>query len=112
MPSVGTYRQLVVLEEPGPLTPDPDGGYTDTWIPLDPTVWACSIQQASARTLEALGAGSVVSQATHLVRGRYHPGITTHTRLTFDGRTLSVIYVANRDARSIETDLVCAEVVP
>jgi SPP1 family predicted phage head-tail adaptor len=111
MAGIGSFRHLVVLEEPGPVTPDADGGYTDSWTPLDPTVWACSIAPVTARDLEALGAGSVLAQATHVVKGRYHPGITTQARLTFDNRTLNVVYVANRDERDIETDLVCAEVV-
>lgn len=112
MPSLGALRYVVTLGNPGDPVPDPDGGYTETFTPLDPPTWACSIQQAAARTLEALGAGSVVAQATHVLRGRYHPGITTQTRITFAGRIFSVIYVANRDERGIETDVVAAEIVP
>jgi head-tail adaptor len=111
MPALGQYRHRVALAAPGEPVPDPDGGYAETFTPLDPPEWDCSIQQASARTLEALGAGSLVAQATHLVRGRYHPGITTQTRITFGARALNVLYVANRDERNIETDLVCSELV-
>ena len=111
MPAIGTYRHRVTLEAPGEPVPDPDGGWLEVFTPLVPPTWDCSIQQAAARTLEAIGAGSVIAQATHVLRGRYHPGITTQTRVTFEGRILSVLFVANRDERSIETDLVCAEVV-
>jgi head-tail adaptor len=112
MTAVGTYRHRVTLTNPGSPTPDPDGGWSETPVPLIPPEWDCSIQQASARTLESIGAGSVLAQATHLVRGRFHPGITTQTRLAVGGgRVFSVLYVANRDERNIETDLVCAEVV-
>jgi len=111
MPAIGTYRHRVTLEAPGDPVPDPDGGFSEVFTPLVPATWDCSIQQPGARTLEAIGAGSVVSQATHVLKGRYHPGITTQTRVTFEGRILSVLFVANRDERGIETDLVCAEVV-
>lgn len=112
MPAVGSYRHRVTLDEPGDPVPDPDGGYMESYAPLDPPDWDCSIQMAASRNLEAIGAGSVIAQATHLIIGRYHPGITTKTRLTFEGRSFSVIFVADRDERHIETDLVCAEVVP
>ena len=107
----GERRHRVTLEGPGLSVPDADGGWTDGWVPLNPPVWYCSIQSVSARDLESIGAGSVLSQATHMTKGRYHPGITTQTRLTFKGRVLNVVYVANRDERNIETHLVCAEVV-
>lgn len=108
---IGQYRHVVALDAPGTPIPDGDGGYTEGWSPLDPPVWDCAITAATARDLETLGAGTVLAQASHVVRGRYHGGITTETRLTFEGRTLNVIYVANRDERSIETHLICAEVV-
>jgi len=111
MPAIGTYRHRVTLGNPGDPVPDPDGGWQETFTPLTPPNWDCSIQQAAARTLEAIGAGSVVAQATHLLRGRYHPGVTTQTRVTFNTRTFSVLYVSNRDERNTETDLVCAELV-
>lgn len=112
MPAVGTYRHRVTLWVPGDPVSDPDGGYSTTPVPLTPPDWDCSIAPATARTLEAIGAGAVLAQATHVVKGRYHPGITTETIVTFQGRTLSVLFVANRDERGIETDLICAEVVP
>jgi SPP1 family predicted phage head-tail adaptor len=107
--SIGQYRHRVTLEAPGDPVPDGDGGYTATWAPLDPPDWDCAIHPASRRALESIGAGTVTAQATHVVTGRYHPGITSTTRLTFGTRTLEVVYVANRDERAIETDLVCVE---
>ena len=111
MPAIGLARHRVTLDEPGDPIPDPDGGWIETYTPLNPADWDCSIAQAAARTLESIGAGSLVAQATHVVRGRYHAGITTRTRVTFHGRILSVIYVANIDERDLESALVCAEVV-
>jgi head-tail adaptor len=111
MTAIGQYRHVVTLEEPSTFVLDGQGGWTDTWTALDPATWDCSIQAASTRDLESIGAGTVIAQATHLVKGRYHAGITTQTRLTFNGRTLNVVYLTNRDERDLETILVCAEVV-
>jgi head-tail adaptor len=112
MTAIGEYRHRVTLENPGDPVPDGDGGYTETSIPLDPPDWDCSIQAASTRDLESIGAGTVLSQATHLLKGRYHPGITTESRvLIAPDRILNVVFVANRDNRDLETNLVCVEVV-
>jgi len=111
MPALGQYRHLVTLQQPGPVVPDADGGYTEGTVPLNPAQWWCAIQPAAAKDLEAIGAGSVLAQGTHIVKGPYHPGITTQAWLLFNARRLNVVYVANRDERSIETDLVCTEVV-
>jgi head-tail adaptor len=113
MAGIGQYRHRVTLANPGTPVPDGDGGYTEAFTPLDPPDWDCAITPVSARSLETLaGAATVLAQATHSVRGRHHPGITTETRLTFNGRTLSVLAVANPDERDLTTELVCTEVVP
>lgn len=111
MPAIGQYRHVVSLDNPGTPAPDGDGGYTEGFAPLDPASWDCAITAASARALEALAAGTVLAQATHLVTGPYHPGITIETRITFGARRLNVIYVADRDSRGIETICICAEVL-
>lgn len=112
MASIGAYDQLVTLEAPAGLpTPDGRGGYTVDWQPLEPAAWYCAIEPATQRSLEELGAGTVLAQATHIVRGWYHPGLTTQARLLLNGRILNVVYVTNRNERGIESQLVCAEVV-
>jgi len=111
MPALGQYRNLVTLQEPGPVVPDADGGYSEGTQPLNPASWWCAIMPATAKDLEAIGAGSVLAQGTHIVKGPYHAGITTQAWLLFKSRRLNVVYVANREERSIETDLVCTEVV-
>ena len=109
---IGTYRHRVTLDNPGPAVPDGAGGFTATSVPLDPAVWDCSIVPATASDVEAIGGGTVTASASHVVRGRYHPGITSQTRVRFgSGRTLNVVGVANRAERNIETVLMCAEVI-
>lgn len=109
--TIGSHRHLVTLQNPGVTAPDSDGGYTQTLVALDPAEWHCSILPATARNLERIVAGTVLATATHLLTGRYHAGITTQTRVTFNGRSFSVIGVVNLEERNIETVAVCVEVV-
>ena len=84
---------------------------------LDPAYLDVSIRPASVRDLERLTAGTVTATATMLVEGRYHPGITTETRLTYHDamrdrdRILNVLAVLNMNERDWTTTLVCAEQV-
>jgi head-tail adaptor len=105
----GEQRHLVTLEQPGDPVPDGLGGFTEVWSPLDPATLYCSIQAATARDLERVVAGAGQTTATHLIRGDYHPGITTETRLTFEGRVFEVISAQDDDERHVNLTLVCAE---
>lgn len=108
----GRRRHLVSLANPGTPESDGDGGFTDNPDPLNPPVVYAEIKPASARDLERVMAGTVVSTATHLVTMAYHPGVTTKTVITFNGRTFSVVGVVNPDELDIETIAVCVEMVP
>ena len=103
----------VTLQNPGPAVPDGDGGWTQGWIDLDPPTVQASIAPAGRATLEHVVAGTVLSQATHVVTIWYHPGVTTKTRLAILGtpRTMNVLAVADPEELHRELDLVCAEVV-
>lgn len=109
---LGDYRHVVTLEAPGPPAPDGNGGYTETWAPLVPAVWHCAIEPATAGNLETVGSGTVLASASHVLRGHYHAGITSTTRVRFGSRTFNVVGPpAIRDERPIETVVPCAEVV-
>ena len=108
---LGDYRHLVTLEAPGPATPDGAGGYTEAWMPLVPPTMNAAIDVATAGDQERLGSATVLSQASHVVRLRYHPGITTKTRLTFQGRRFSVTAIRNIEERNRRLVLLCAEVI-
>jgi head-tail adaptor len=107
---VGALRHLVTLENPGVDVPDGDGGYTQVDADLIPDqVWA-SIVPATARDMERVVANvAVQTTATHLVRVRYHPGITTQTKVLYGTRVLYVTGIQNVDERNIELVLVCTE---
>jgi SPP1 family predicted phage head-tail adaptor len=107
----GRRTHWVTLQNPGPTTPDGDGGYLETWVDLVPPGVYAAIEPASKRGYEYLAAGTVLATATHVVTISYHDQITTKTRITFNGRALDVINRLNPDERNIELVLVCAEVV-
>lgn len=107
---IGALRHAVTVQNPLPPVKDADGGYTTAWADLA-TQWWASIQPATVRSLERAVAGTVVSAATHLVRMRYLPGVTTATRILFGTRVLNVTGVQNQDERNIELVLVCEEAV-
>jgi SPP1 family predicted phage head-tail adaptor len=109
MPPIGTYRHRVTVQNPGASVPDGDGGYTEGWSDADPATLDVSITPATTSDVERLTAGTVAATATHMVRGRFHPGITLASRLIFKGRTLNVIYVGNPDERDLELVMLCAE---
>lgn len=108
--AVGALRHSVTLENPtGPAIPDSDGGSTFTWASLA-TVWA-EIKPATARDLERVTAGTVLSTATHVVTLRHLVGVTTQTRVLFNDRVFQVTGVSDPEERHIELNLVCVEVV-
>lgn len=88
-----------------------DGEPTSTWTDADPPSWQVAIEPASARALERITAGTVLSQATYIVVGPYRTDITTQSRLIYNGRILNVIGLANPEESNRELIAVCAEVV-
>ena len=109
--AIGAYRHTVHLSEPGPTVPDGDGGFTQGWADVQPPLWYVSIQPASAHDLERVAAGTVLTTASHIVRGRYLAGVTTSSRMLFKGRTFAVTGIRNIDERSIDMELVAVEML-
>jgi len=108
---IGDYRHLVLFQTPGAPVPDGDGGFTQSWTDLSPATWHVSITPATTRDLERVSAGTVLSTASHIVKGRYHAGVTTQTRMVFGGRTFSITSKANLEERGIWMELVAVEIV-
>jgi len=109
--TIGDQRHLVLLQNPGSPVADGDGGFTQTWADLAPPTWYCSITPASTRDLERIAAGTVIAEASHIVKGRYRADVTTKTRVVFNGRRLNVTAVANPQERNVDLELICVEVV-
>jgi head-tail adaptor len=108
---IGDFRHLVTFQGPGTPVPDGDGGWTTAWTDLTPATWHVSIEPATARDLERVAAGTVMSTASHIVKGRHHPGVNTQTRMLFESRTFSITGVANLEERDIWMQLTAVEVV-
>lgn len=114
--NIGGMTQLVTLANPGAAIPDGDGGFTQTWSPLSPSEWWAAMEKASQRAIERNFAGTVLAQATHLFKGRYHPEISTQTRLTWTDRsgrehTANVLDLDDVGGAGAETVVLASEVV-
>ena len=107
--SAGKRRHLVTLLALGAAVPDGDGGFTQSAVELSPSTAYASIEPATARDLERLMAGSVSSEATHIVTLPYHAGVSTNTTILFRERRFDVVGMANPQERNIETIVVCKE---
>lgn len=84
----------VTFDAPASVS-DGEGGFIDTYAPLNPADWELTINAASLQDLERTTAGTVVTTATHIARGWFHPGVTTETRVTGVGKVFQVAGVKN-----------------
>lgn len=109
--SVADRPHRVTLQNPGPGVPTEDGGSIPTFTDLAPPALWMKISPATAVDLERVAAGTVLSTNTYIVKGPYHPQVTTQTRLIFDGRTFNVTGGGSPDERKIEMELVAVEIV-
>jgi head-tail adaptor len=109
LPELGTYRHRVRFQNPA-RTPDGDGGYTESWADCTPAEWKVSITPATATSLERVAAGTVISEATHVVEGKRHPQVTTQTRMLYAGQTFAITGMVPTEKRSMLCGAV--EVVP
>ncbi|RPH52601.1 MAG: hypothetical protein EHM91_00040 [Planctomycetota bacterium] len=109
---IGDYRHRVTFQDPGPAVPDGAGGYTQTWQDLTPPTWQVQIAPATVADLERIsGGGSVVTTGGSVVRGHYHPGVSTKTRMLFNGKTYSITGVRSIEERGIKMELSVVEQV-
>jgi head-tail adaptor len=106
----GDRRHLVTFQNPVAVA-DGDGGYTTTWTDLVPATWHVSLEPATAADLERVAPGTVISSAAYVVRGDWHPGVTTLCRMLFNGRVFALTGVINRDLRDVEMECGAVEVV-
>jgi SPP1 family predicted phage head-tail adaptor len=98
-----------MFQNPGP--PIPSGtGWIQSWTDLPPAAFA-RITPATQASLEQIGAGTVIAQATHILTIPYRIGLTTKSRFVVDGRTINVLGIYDTDERHAELTLVGAEIV-
>lgn len=111
---LGRMRQRITLQNPT-RTADGGGGYTETWASLNPAQAWARIRASSGRSGERNVSNTIVAQATHEVSMRFHPDVTTETRITWTDaagrtRTINVTDVQDVDEAGIELVLSCVEV--
>ena len=103
----GRRQHAVTLENPGGSVPGGGGGYIEGWELLQ-TVWG-SVTPASAADLPRVVAGPVTALLPYLIVVPFVAGVTTQTRVTFDGRTFAIQAVRNVEERNIQLEIVCEE---
>lgn len=117
MPTIGPSTAIadrphwVTFQNPGAAVSDGAGDVTQLWFALTPPALFVRIQPATAKDLERLAAGTVLSTASHIVTGPDHPQVTTATRIVFGTRVFSVTGVANPEERNVERIYLCVELL-
>ena len=96
---IGDYIHVVTVQNPTGVVPDGEGGFTEGWTDLDPAKWDVSITPATARDLERVGAGTVITTATHLITGQYRSDVSTQTRVLFEGAIYHITGARDPDKR-------------
>lgn len=105
----GKLRHSVALENPGSGTPNADGGFDSSWVALVPSPVSAAVEPAAQRSLERLVSNTVAAEVSHVVTIRYHPDVTTKTRVVFEGRYLYVVGMQDPEERHVELILACTE---
>ena len=111
----GKLRQVATLAEATTPIADGDGAYGQSFVALDPETWRCAIEPASASSAERHFAGTVIAQATHIMRGRFHSGITENTRIQWTDRAgrahlANVIAVVDSEGAGVQTVVAAVEI--
>lgn len=111
----GDLKQSAALSNPGAAVPDGDGGFTYVYTAIDPSPWRCAIEKATVANSEKLFAGTVLSHAMYIMSGRYHPLITTKTRVVWtdhggDVHTANVLDVSDTEGGGVETVILISEI--
>jgi hypothetical protein len=103
----GERRHLVTFQNPGPTEPV-------TWVDLVPATWHVSL---SLLTGDDIGvfvepeAGTPISSATWLVRGDFHPQVTTRTRMWWQSQVFAITSVDNIEMRGIDMECRAVQLV-
>lgn len=96
----GDRRHLVTFQNPGPTEPV-------TWIDLVPATWHVSLSLLTGDDIGVFvepAAGTPISSASWLVRGDFHPQVTTRTRMLFQSQVFAITSVDNVEMRGVEME--------
>jgi hypothetical protein len=114
---LGELRQLASVYGPGTAVLDGNGGFTESQDALTPATWWCAIEKATVRAAESRFAATVTAQASHILRGRYHPGITSKSTIVWTDRNgtqhrANVLDSDDTEGAGVELVLLVSEIVP
>ncbi len=112
---LGALRQVGTLSTVVD-TPDGDGGSTPTPSPLTPATWRFAIAKNGLRAAERIFSMTIIAHSTHLLNGRFHPGINNKTKVAWTDRagnahTANVLAVNDTDGAGVETVALVSEIV-
>lgn len=105
--SSGMLRSSLIVEAMT-LVRQPDFTNKAVWTPAA-LPWRVSIRQLNGR--EQAEAQQMKATATHEVKGRYYPGLTSQDRLVLGGRKFNIVSVDNVDEANVNHALRCREVI-
>ena len=114
--NIGSYRQVGTLTGMGVTSPDGDGGFVPVPAALSPTTWRFALERASVRAAQRYFSATVIAQATHMMTGRFHAGITTGTQIVWVDRagethTANVLDVNDPEGAGVTSVVLASEVV-
>lgn len=103
----GQRRHLVTIKRPSG-TLSGTGGVTDS-APVTVGEEYVSIEPVSLKDREALQAGGVQAETSHIIRMRYREDVAPSMFLTKGSRRFEILSRVNVDEMSRELQLFCAE---
>ena len=104
----GARRHLVTFQNPAPTEPV-------TWTDLVPAAWFVSITLLTGDDIGVFiepAAGTPTSSASWLVRGDFHPGVTTQTRMIWGSHMFAITSVDNVEMRGVDMECRAVQVAP
>ena len=105
---IGDYKHVVTFQDPVDV-PDGLGGYTQTWQDLAPATWRVQVAPSAASDQERSAGGTVMTAVLTTIRGHYHPGVSTRTRMLHNGKTYAITAATFVDERPPRMELSAVE---
>ena len=112
---LGQMRHTIYLERPVQVA-DNEGGYTESFVALDPPTAKASIVSASQRRLEQIVSGTVIGEASVVITMRFHKDVDLKTRIRWTDRMgkahiANVLTVDDVESRGVELLIVASEII-
>jgi SPP1 family predicted phage head-tail adaptor len=101
---IGDMRHRITLQHPT-RAPDGMGGFTNTWTDAA-TVWAAIWPVSALETIQAAQTGMTI---THRIRTRYRANLKASWRISWAGRTFSIVSIIDPNTGHRWLDIMCKE---